>query len=108
MTVRENSDELTLRAEEVGTLKTYINVNHVEEERWVSPWFHTFWVNASRVIPPLTIPNVKNPSVLILSLKEKRNKIKQKNKKKRNKEKRTDRKNQKKKRIKTGAVFPYF
>ena len=41
MTVRENSDELTLRAEELGTLKTYINVNHVEEERWVSPWFLT-------------------------------------------------------------------
>ena len=31
----------------------------------------TFWVNASRVILPLTIPNVKNPSIFILSLKEK-------------------------------------
>ena len=37
VTVRESSDELTLRAEEVGTLKTYINVNHTEEERWGSP-----------------------------------------------------------------------
>ena len=34
MTVRENSDELTFRAEEVCTLKTYIDVNHIEEERW--------------------------------------------------------------------------
>ena len=33
MMVRENSDELTLRAEEVGTLKAYFNVNHIEEER---------------------------------------------------------------------------
>ena len=38
VTVRESSDELTLRAEEVGTLKTYINVNHIEEERWGSLW----------------------------------------------------------------------
>ena len=37
MTVREDSDELTLRAEEVGTLKTYINVNHIEKERWCLP-----------------------------------------------------------------------
>ena len=34
----------------------------------------TFWVNASRVIPPLTIGNVKNPSIFILSLQEKRKK----------------------------------
>ena len=34
VTVWENSDDLTLRAEEVGTLKTRINVNHIEEERW--------------------------------------------------------------------------
>ena len=33
VTVRENSDELTLRAEEVGTLKTNINVNHIEKEK---------------------------------------------------------------------------
>ena len=32
--VRENSDELTLRAQEVGTLKTYNNVNHVKPEGW--------------------------------------------------------------------------
>ena len=38
VTVWEKSDELTLRDEEVGTLKTYINVNHIEEERCVHPW----------------------------------------------------------------------
>ena len=32
--VRENPDELTLRADEVGTLKAYINVDHVAKERW--------------------------------------------------------------------------
>ena len=31
MIVRESPDELTLRAQEVGTLKTYINVNHMEK-----------------------------------------------------------------------------
>ena len=36
--VRESPDELTLRAEEVGTLKTYINVDHIEPERWVLSW----------------------------------------------------------------------
>ena len=37
MAVSENSDELTLKAEEVGALKTYINVNHIEEVRWGHP-----------------------------------------------------------------------
>ena len=35
MTVREGPDELTIRAKEVGTWKTYINVDHIEKERWV-------------------------------------------------------------------------
>ena len=35
--VRENSDELTLRAEEVGTSKALVNVNHIEQERWEPP-----------------------------------------------------------------------
>ena len=36
---RESPDELTLGAEEVGTWKSYINVDHVEKERWrVLPW----------------------------------------------------------------------
>ena len=43
MTVRENSDELTLRAEEVGTLKTYINVNHIEEDGWGPPLVDYDW-----------------------------------------------------------------
>ena len=34
VTVRENSGELTLRAEEVGSLNTYINVNRFERGRW--------------------------------------------------------------------------
>ena len=41
VTVGENSDEFTLRAEEMGTLKTYINVNHIEEETWCPPWLIT-------------------------------------------------------------------
>ena len=36
VTAREKSGELTLRAEEVGTLKTYINVNHIEERKMES------------------------------------------------------------------------
>ena len=34
MTVRESPDELTLRAEEVGTWKSYINVDHIAKGRW--------------------------------------------------------------------------
>ena len=33
MTVRESLDELTVRVEEVGTWKSYINVDHMEKER---------------------------------------------------------------------------
>ena len=36
-TVRESPDELTLRAEEVGTWKSYIKVDHMERERWSPP-----------------------------------------------------------------------
>ena len=43
VTVREKSDELTLRAQEVGTSKTYINVNHIEEERWGLPLVDYDW-----------------------------------------------------------------
>ena len=35
--VRENADELTLRAEEVRTLKALVNVDHIEKERWSPP-----------------------------------------------------------------------
>ena len=31
---QEHSDELMLRAEDVGTLKAYVNVDHIEKERW--------------------------------------------------------------------------
>ena len=34
MTVTESPDELTLRAEEVGTWKSYVNVDHIANERW--------------------------------------------------------------------------
>ena len=35
---QESPDELTLRAEEVGTWKSCINVDHIEKERWVLHW----------------------------------------------------------------------
>ena len=34
MIVRESPDELILRAEEVRTSKSLINVDHIEPERW--------------------------------------------------------------------------
>ena len=34
MPVRESPDELTLRADEVGTWKSWINVDHIAKERW--------------------------------------------------------------------------
>ena len=36
--VSENSDELTLRAEELGASKASVNVDHIEPERWVLSW----------------------------------------------------------------------
>ena len=41
--VRENLDELTLRAEEVVTSKALINVNHIEPERWSPPLVDADW-----------------------------------------------------------------
>ena len=46
--VRENSDELTLRAEEVGTSKALINVDHIEQERWGRPWLMLTGVPSAR------------------------------------------------------------
>ena len=43
MTVRESPDELTLRAEEVGTWKSYINVDPTAKERWGPHWVETDW-----------------------------------------------------------------
>ena len=34
VTVRESPDELTLRADEVGTWKSCINVDHIPKEMW--------------------------------------------------------------------------
>ena len=53
----------------------------------------TFWVNASRVIPPLTIPYVKNPK----KTRKKRKKDKPKKNKKKTKNKKKQRKKSKKK-----------
>ena len=36
--VRESPDELTLRADEVGTWKSCITVDHIAKERWGPPW----------------------------------------------------------------------
>ena len=33
-TVRESPDELTLRAEEVGTVKACVKADHIAKERW--------------------------------------------------------------------------
>ena len=41
MTVSESSDELTLRAEEVGTWKSCIYVDHIAKERWVPGYMLT-------------------------------------------------------------------
>ena len=36
--IREGEDDLTLRAEEVKTLKACINLDHIEENRWDRRW----------------------------------------------------------------------
>ena len=41
--VRESPDDLMLRAEDVGTWKSYINVDHTEKERWRPPLVGTDW-----------------------------------------------------------------
>ena len=41
--VRENSDELTLRAEKVGMSKALVNVNHIQQERWGPPLVDADW-----------------------------------------------------------------
>ena len=43
VTVRESPDELTLRAEEVSTWKSYINVDHIAKERWGPHLVGTDW-----------------------------------------------------------------
>ena len=43
VTIRESPDELTLRAEEVNTSKAYIDVDHIEAERWGPHLVDTDW-----------------------------------------------------------------
>ena len=43
VTERESPDELTLSAEEVGAVKTNINVHNIEEERWGPPSVDYDW-----------------------------------------------------------------
>ena len=41
--IREGADELTLRAEEVTTLKACINIDHIEDGRWGPPLADAGW-----------------------------------------------------------------
>ena len=41
--IREGADEVTLRAEEVGTLKACINVDRIEDDRWEPPLIDADW-----------------------------------------------------------------
>ena len=43
MTVRESPDCFSLTAEEVGTWKSCINVDHVAKERWRPPLVDADW-----------------------------------------------------------------
>ena len=42
-TIREGADELTLRADEVGTQRAFINTEHIEFERWGPPLVDADW-----------------------------------------------------------------
>ena len=42
-TIREGADELTLRADAVGTQKTFTNTEHIEFERWGPPQVGADW-----------------------------------------------------------------
>ena len=41
--VRESPEELTLRADEMGTVKSCINVDHIAMERWGPPLVDADW-----------------------------------------------------------------
>ena len=41
--IREGADELTLRADEVGTQRAFINTEHIEFERWEPPLVDSDW-----------------------------------------------------------------
>ena len=38
--IRQGADGLSLRAEELGTLKAWIHVDHTEDDRWRPPLVH--------------------------------------------------------------------
>ena len=40
---REGADDLTLRADEVGTQRAFINTEHIEFERWRPPLVDADW-----------------------------------------------------------------
>ena len=42
-TIREGADELTLRADEVGTQRAFFNTEHIEFERWGPPLVDADW-----------------------------------------------------------------
>ena len=48
--IRKGSEELTLRAEEVGSQKACINVGHIAEDRWGSPLVDADWHAFCQVI----------------------------------------------------------
>ena len=50
VSIREGPQELTLRAEEVGSQKACINVDHTAEDTWGSPLFDADWHAFCQVI----------------------------------------------------------
>ena len=54
---REGSDELTLRAEEVGMQRGFIDTKHIELERWRPPQVDADWVAFSVRIPTKAFSN---------------------------------------------------
>ena len=48
--IRKGADESTLRADEVGTLRAFINTDHIEFERWGPPLVDADWHAFSQAI----------------------------------------------------------
>ena len=48
--IREGADELTLRAEEVGSVRAFIDTKHIELERWGPPQVDADWRAFCQVI----------------------------------------------------------
>ena len=49
--VRQGAEELTLRAEEVGSRRTFIDTTHVEAERWGPPQVDADWHACQAIYP---------------------------------------------------------